>query len=120
MRSIVAFLIVFSVNSASAQEKIKMTFRNEELSKIIEVYSKASGQKFVVDSSVRGKVSIFLPEPVSYEEAFNQLSSALALNSFAISRQGDTMIVTGARNIQRNLIEVSTELPSLKPERMYT
>ncbi len=34
--------------------------------------------------------------------------------------KGDTTIVKSARNIQRDLIEVSTEKPALKPERMYT
>lgn len=42
------------------------------------------------------------------------------MNGFAISKQGDTMVVKNARNIQRDLIEVSTEKPSLKPERLYT
>lgn len=120
MKAILAILTMFSVTTSAAEKSMKMNFKNEDLSKIIEVYSKASGQKFVVDSAVQGKVSIFLPEPVSIEEAFNQLSSALALNSYAISKQGDTMVVKSARNIQRDLIEVSTERPTLKPERMYT
>ena len=30
------------------------------------------------------------------------------------------MVIKTARNIQRDLIEVSTERPSIKPERMYT
>ena len=105
---------------AHAEEKMKMNFTNEELVKIIQAYSKASGQKFVVDPGVRGKVSILIPEPVTLPEAFNQLSSALALNGYAISKQEDTMIITSARNIQRNLIEVSSERPALKPERMYS
>lgn len=120
MKIIAALVLAFSVSTALAQEKVKMYFKNEDIVKIIEIYSKASGQKFVVDSSVRGTASIFLQEPVTVEEAFNHLSSALALNGFAISKQGDTMVIRSARNVQRDLIEVSTEKPSLKPERMYT
>jgi general secretion pathway protein D len=116
--SILSFVLMFS--SAQAEEKMKMYFNNEELVKIIEIYSKASGQKFVVDAAVRGHVSIFIQEPISIEEAFNQLSSALAVNGYAISKQGDTMLIKTARNIQRDLIEVSTEKPTLKPERMFT
>lgn len=120
MRLFAILMVIFSLTIANAEEKIKMYFNNEELIKIIEMYSKASGQKFVVDSGVRGKISIFLQEQVSIEEAFNQLSSALAVNGYAISKQGDTMIVKSARSIQRDFIEVSTDRPSLKPERMYT
>ncbi len=106
--------------SFAAETKIKMYFPKEDILKIIEMYSKATGQKFVIDPSVRGQVSILVQEPVSSEEAFNQLSSALALNGFAISKQDDTMIIQNARSAQRNLIEVNTTLPSLKPQRMAT
>ena len=120
MRLLTILLTVFSISGAHAADKMKMYFNNEDILKIIEIYSKASGQKFVVDPGVRGKVSIFLQDSVTIEEGFNQLSSALAINGFAISKQGDTMIVKSARNIQRDLIEVSPEKPALKPERMYT
>jgi general secretion pathway protein D len=113
-------LAIFTVSLSQAENKIKMYYKNEDLTKIIEFYSKVSGQKFVVDATVRGKISLYLQEPVSIEEAFNQLSSALALNGYAISKQGDTMVISAARNIQRDLIEVSTERPVLKPQRLYT
>jgi general secretion pathway protein D len=87
---------------------------------VLKEYSKWTGQKFVVDPAVKAKVTILSPQPVARDEAFNLLSSAMASNGFAISKQGDTMYVSSARNIQRNLLEVTTELPSLKPERMVT
>lgn len=120
MKFLALILVTFAMNLAPAEDKIKMYCNNEELTNVIEFYSKASGQKFVVDPSVRGKISIFIQEPVSLPDAFNQLSTALAVNGYAISKQGDTMVIKSARNIQRDLIEVSTERPSLKPERMYT
>lgn len=120
MNSVLATIIIFTFSFANAEEKINMYFNNEELTKIIEIYSKFSGQKFVIEPTVRGKVSILIQEPVSIEEAFNQLSSALAINGYGISKQGDTMIIKPARSIQRDLVEVSTEKPSIKPERMYT
>lgn len=106
--------------SASAETKMKMYFNNEEITKVIENYSKASGQKFIIDPGVRGKISIFVQEDIGLEEAFNHLSSALAINGFAISKQGDVMVVKSGRNIQRDYIETTTKLPSMKPERMAT
>tara|TARA_B110001454_G_scaffold16145_1_gene14573 strand:- start:56771 stop:57445 length:675 start_codon:yes stop_codon:yes gene_type:complete len=117
---LVGFISFLSLSVFAADTKMKMYFNNEEIVKIIEKYSKASGQKFVVDPGVRGRVSIFIQEEVTIEDAFNQLSSALAINGFGISKQGDTMVVKTGRNIQRDLIEVSTQRPSLKPERMYS
>lgn len=114
---ILVSLFCFSV---FAESKMKMYFNNEEITKVIENYSKVSGQKFILDPGVRGKVSIFVQEEVGLEEAFNHLSSALAINGFAISKQGDTMVVKAGRNIQRDYIETTTKLPTMKPERMAT
>lgn len=122
MKSLVIGLLL-SLSSfafAAPSSTVKLNVKNEELLTIIEIYAKASGQKFVIDPSVRGKISILNQEPVTIEEAFNQISSALAINGFAISKQGDVMVIRSARNIQRDLVEVTTELPALKPERMVT
>lgn len=115
-----ALVALLACSGASAAEKIKMNFNNEELTKVLEAYSKGTGQKFVIDPGVRGRISIFNQSPVDSAEAFNQLSLALATNGFAISKQDDIMVVKSARNIQRDLIEVSTQLPAIKPQRMYT
>ena len=119
-KGLLIFALVLQAIAVKAADTIPFTFQNEELSKVIEAYSKASGQKFILDPGVRGRVTILMPEKISVEEAFNQLSSALAVNGFAISKQGDTMVIMTARNIQRNLLEVTTQVPALKPERMVS
>jgi general secretion pathway protein D len=119
MKYVLAIALLWT-SSVMAEEKIRMNFINEELTKVIETYSKASKTKFILDPAVRGKITLLNPEPVTLEEAFNQISTGLALNGFAISTQGDTYVICTARNIQRNLTQVSTELPPLKPEKMFT
>ena len=119
----VLFLSFFSLSTAFSladENKVNMNFVNEDLIKVIEFYSKVSGQKFIVDPVVRGKITLIFPTPITASEVFNNLSSALAVNGFAMSRQGDTLIVKSARSIQRDLLEVGTELPPLKPERLFT
>lgn len=116
---IVLALTLFSIG-AHAAETMKMNYKNEDLPVIIENYSKASGQKFIVDSTVRGKITILNSSEVSVAEAFNQLSEALALNGFAIISNGDVMTVRNARSAQRDNIEVFTVVPPLKPQRMVT
>ncbi|MFN7729909.1 MAG: hypothetical protein ACK5P7_12195 [Bdellovibrio sp.] len=60
-----------------------MNFVNEDITKVIEVYSKAANQKFIIDPSVRGKVTLLNPEDIDLTEAFNQISGALMLNGFS-------------------------------------
>ena len=113
-------LSVFVFNFATAAEKIDANFNYEEVTKIIDIYAKASGKKFIVDSTVRGKITILNPGPISVEEFFNQLSAAMAVNGFAILNQEGVMIVKNARSAQRDYIETSTKVPSMHPTRMFT
>lgn len=117
---VISIAILFIANLSFAAVTVKMNHKNAEITDVVEIYSKATGQRFVMDPGVRGRITILGPEMLPQEEAFNQLSSALATNGYAISKQGDTMLIKSARNIQRDYIEVSAQKPSLKPERMYT
>jgi len=120
MKFIISCAVLLASTFAFAENLIPFNFTNEDITKVIETYSKAANQKFIIDPGVRGKITILMPEKISTEEAFNQLSSALAVNGYAISKQGDTMVVVSARNIERNYIETTTTVPSLKPERIVT
>lgn len=106
--------------SPTTSEKIKFYFNNEEISKVLESFSRISGKKMIVDSKVRGKISIFNPDTVDVTEAFNQVSKALSMNGYTFVPEGDTLVVRPVRQIQRSLIEVGTELPPLEPERMFS
>lgn len=120
MTKLLTVWALFIGMSVSASANIKMDFKDTDVNLVIEAYSKATGQKFIIDPGVRGKISILVATPVSNEEAFNHLSTALAINGYAITKRADTMVVRTARNTQRDLIEVSTQLPAVSPERMVT
>jgi type II secretory pathway component GspD/PulD (secretin) len=120
MKSIIISICLLLSVASQAQEKMKMNFVSEQLPKIIEHYSKATGQKFIVDATVRGAITILNSEEVSYDEAFNSLSEALAINGFAMVKKDNVFMVRNARSSQRDGIEVVTSVPKAKPERMIT
>ncbi len=103
-----------------ADIKLKFNFDNGEISAMISTYSKATGQKFILDPGVRGRATVLVPGDVSAEEAFNHLCDVLAINGFSLFEQGDTFIVKSARNAQRDAIPTFTELPPPQPNRMVT
>jgi general secretion pathway protein D len=117
-----SFLLVCALFSAAAfaADKVSFNYENADINKVIKDYAKMTGQKFIVDPQVRGQITITNPSEITTEQAFNELSSALALNSIGISTQDGTMIVQQARAVQRNLIPVTKELPPLHPTRMVT
>lgn len=119
-KNFLAFVLVLAGISAFAEEKVKFNFPDEELTTIIKTYAQASGQKFIVDSTVRGRVMILNPSEITTEEAYNQLSEALALNGYAILKNGDVFTIKNARAAQRDNVQVSEQLPTAKPQRMAT
>lgn len=120
MKKLTGLLMLFVSFTTFAEGKIKMDFNNQELDVILKHYSVASGQKFIVDSTVRGRATILSPNEISLEEAYNQLSEVLAVNGFAIVKNGDWLTVKNARSAQRDNIEVSKDLPVAKPQRLAT
>ncbi len=120
MKTVIILICLVVASEAWSFEKIKFNYVNEELSKVLENYAKATGQKFVIDSTVRGKISILNQNEVSAEDAFNQLSEAMAVNGFAFIKQGDFYTVKNARSAQRDNLTVSTEVPTAQPQRMVT
>lgn len=121
MRSLIVLLsALVSPLAFAASDLVDFNFRNAELTDVLKDYAKISGQKFVVDPNAKAKITIINPQPVTREEAFNLLSSAMAANGNAIAKHGETMYVSAARNVERNLVEVTSELPTLKPERLVT
>lgn len=122
MRFSASLLLFFLCSTAMASntKTMKFTFKNAEITDVIAAYAKISGRKFVIDPGARGKTTILAPREVPVEEAFALLSTALATNQIAIIEQDETLVVMPARNAQRSLVPVLTELPALKPERLVT
>lgn len=121
--------IVLGVAAADAAEvipsfpsdtKIKVNFKDQEITGMIETFAKASQKTFIVDPGVRGKISVFAPEPVSLDEAFDLMSTSLALNGFSIVERDGRYVVMASRNAQRSSIQTLTEIKSVKPERYVT
>jgi len=119
MKSGLLISVIFALAQMASAQTLQLT-GTEDIGKLIEIYSQASGQKFVLDPGVRGRVTILNKEPISFDEAFHQISLGLAIHGYAVVKNGDVMVVRPARAAQRDLVEISTELPALKPERLAT
>lgn len=119
---IATFLVAagFALNARADEAQMKFNYSKADLATVIEDYAKASGQRFIWDDRLVGRVTVLNPGKVSLDEAFSQLSTVLATNGYGISRQGEVLLVQPARSIQRNFIDMGNTLPPLRPERMFT
>lgn len=119
--SVFVTLIFFAAaNSQAEDKKIKWNFKQADLLEMIEYYSKATGTQFIVDATVRGKISNFTQTEITKAEAFNFLSRSMTINGFSWVKINDKYVVRNARSAQRDGIPVYTELPASEPEHMAT
>lgn len=123
MKTLLALILLVTLQltaQAVAAAPIAWNYKNVDLITIIENYSKATGTKFVVDASVRGKVTFFNQQKLEPTEAFDQLSRALSINGYSWIKSKDTYIIRNARSVQRDNIEIFTEVPPADPEHMVS
>ena len=118
----ILFLIVamMGAKAIAGSNSIDLNCEMCDVLKVLKDYSKARGQKITIDPSARGKVTLLNPSPVSLDEAFDQISRALALNRLSIIDDENGLVVLPTRAAQRSNIPVFKEQPPVKPERMVT
>ncbi len=80
-------------------------FPNVEITDIIKAISELTGKNFIIDSGVRGKITIVAPSKITVAEAYKAFLSALAINGFTVVPSGSFLKVKSSRNAQRDSIE---------------
>ncbi|AHI05599.1 general secretion pathway protein D [Bdellovibrio bacteriovorus W] len=94
------------INSTNFPETIEsFDFPNVEITDLIKAIGELTGKNFIIDPSVRGKITIVAPTKISVAEAYKAFLSALAINGFTVVPSGSFLKVKSARNAQRDNIE---------------
>lgn len=107
--------------SVTAQARtFDFTFRNQPMSKVVELYAKESGKEIIFTPAVDPKITILTKQEVNVDKAFELLSAALAEAGLTFVKKSDVYVVTLARSAQRSSLEVVTKLPPMIPERMIS
>ncbi|MBC7742356.1 MAG: type II secretion system secretin GspD [Bdellovibrionaceae bacterium] len=94
------------INSENFPETIEsFDFPNVEITDIIKAISELTGKNFIIDSTVRGKITIIAPSKITVAEAYKAFLSALAINGFTIVPSGGFLKIRNARSAQRDNID---------------
>ena len=80
-------------------------FPNVDITDIIKAISELTGKNFIIDSTVRGKITIVAPSKITVAEAYKAFLSALAINGFTIVPSGGFLKIRNARAAQRDNID---------------
>jgi general secretion pathway protein D len=123
LRALVAgvFLSLMAFGSEAAEtppispnNTITMNFQNVDIPVLAKFISAITGRNFIIDESVRGKVTIISPSKVTPEQAYSIFQSVLQVKGFTTVQAGKVIKivpVTSTSPVWCGL-RISTPLPS--------
>ncbi len=79
---------------------ITMNFQDVDISVLAKFISEITGKNFVLDDSVRGKVSIVSPTKVTPEQAYSIFKSVLQLKGFTTVGAGPVIKIVPSRDVR--------------------
>lgn len=83
-------------------------YPNADITEIVKAISKLTGKNFILDSNVRGKITIIAPSQITVAEAYRAFLSALAMNGLTVVPSGKFLKIRQARAAQRDSLETYT------------
>jgi general secretion pathway protein D len=125
-------LVLSLIAEASAQEQVRINFRDADIRSVIESIAEITGKSFVLDPRVKGKVTIIAPQAIDSSLLYSAVLSAIQVQGFqavedgAVTRIvpfnqsfsfaggiGDNKLETQVLKIK--YVQASTLVPVLKP-----
>ena len=87
---------VQAAQSQDTSEFVSMDFNDVDIGVFIKFISKLTQKNFVVDTKVRGKVTIISPEKISVDDAYKVFESVLDIYGFATVETGSVVKIIPA------------------------
>ena len=91
---------------------ITMNFQDVDISVLAKFISEITGKNFVLDESVRGKVSIVSPTKVTPEQAYSIFKSVLQLKGFTTVGAGPVIKIVPSRDVRGSAALTQSQIPA--------
>ncbi|MGA7871405.1 MAG: type II secretion system secretin GspD, partial [Candidatus Binatus sp.] len=104
----------FAAESAGLppQNTITMNFQNVDIPVLAKFISEITGRNFIIDESVRGKVTIISPSKVTPEQAYSIFQSVLQVKGFTTVQAGKVIKIVPARNVRSSAALTESQVPA--------
>ena len=89
-------------------DELRLNFRNAPLEMVLHYLSDAAGFIIVMDTQVRGNVSVISSHPMTRNEAVDLLNAVLNKNGYAAIRDGRTLTILDKNDAKTRNIPVKT------------
>lgn len=104
----------------SGQALITMNFQNVDIPVLAKFISEITGKNFVIDESVRGKVSIISPTKVTPEQAYSIFQSVLQVKGYTTVSAGAVIKIVPARQVRESAALTESQRPGLQGDEYVT
>ena len=94
------------------QNQITMNFQNVDIPVLAKFISEITGRNFIIDESVRGKVTIISPTKVTPEQAYSIFQSVLQVKGFTTVQAGKVIKIVPARNVRSSAALTQSQVPA--------
>lgn len=99
-------------NEPISPNQITMNFHNVDIPVLANFISEITGKNFIIDESVRGKVTIISPTKVSPEQAYSLFQSALQIKGFTTVLAGKAIKIVPARDVRSDAPLTESQMPA--------
>ena len=109
----------FAESVALPQNTITMNFQNVDIPVLAKFISEITGRNFIIDESVRGKVTVISPSKVTPEQAYRIFQSVLQIKGFTTVEQGKIITIEPSRNVRAKAKLTKSDTPGQGGEDEY-
>src|SRR5262249_1291850 len=97
----------------AGENLITMNFQDVDISVLAKFISQITGKNFVLDESVRGKVSIVSPTKVTPRQAYSIFNSVLQLKGFTTGAAGPIIKIIPPRDSRGSAALTTSQQPAI-------
>jgi general secretion pathway protein D len=102
--------------AAAKEQFVSIDFNNVDILLFIKFMSELTGTNFVVDSNVKGRVTIISPARISLDEAYRVFESVLEVNGFTTVKAGEVVKILPSPEARSRNIQTLLDLERANPE----
>lgn len=105
------FAVVLFASTAHAQDsrQITMNFKDAELEAVVQFISELTGENFIIDDKIKGKVTVISPAKLTTDEAYEVFQAILNVKGFTIVPAGRVNKIVLTRDAKQSNIETVRE-----------
>ncbi|MBI4997751.1 MAG: type II secretion system secretin GspD [Rhodocyclales bacterium] len=113
-------LLLASAWAQKDEEGVSLTFANADIETVIRAIGKISNRNILVDPRVKGTLNIVTSKPVTAEEAYQIMLSALRMQGYSVVEDRGIVKVVPEAEAKTHSLPVSRSRGKLNGERMVT